>query len=192
MTTNEVIDDMKRKLSQMDKAFGLAVHSTHAQYMQRIFVEGRRASGGRIGQYNAVNPLYVNPKNAPRKFTPLGKGSTRATAKGLLTTGRKSKFKNGNPHKTRWFNSYRDYRQFEGRESGFVNLVLFGQLRSDLANGIRRVEPGRYVVGVKNPKNANKLAGAIDKYGEDVFYVSKEERQTLDTVFQEEAAKILR
>ncbi len=196
MTTDEVIADMKKKLDQMDKAFEIAVRSTHAQQMQRIFVDGERSSGAKIGKYNSTNQLYVNPKNAPRKFTPLGKNQKRSLKTTVFNiksqkARRVSIKKNFTERKTRWFSSYKDFRQFEGRESGFVNLTLFGKLQSDLANSVIRLAPGRYALGVKNRANADKLLGAIDKYGLDVFKPSQKEKDTLNSVFEAEMQKIL-
>lgn len=83
-----------------------------AEMKVRIFEQGKDDNESSIGQYS-TKPIYVNPNNSPKKFTPKGK------------TG-KTKFANGELHKTRYFaQGYKDFKSEIGRNTlGTVNLSL--------------------------------------------------------------------
>src|SRR5690606_31005031 len=89
---------------QNGEALELAVRDTHAKQVQRIFVDGKNSSDSQIGKYNTTDPLYVNPKNAPKNTSVRGKYGQNT-------------FSNGNKHKTTYFGSYSEFRQSQGRES---------------------------------------------------------------------------
>lgn len=173
---NAWAEAQKKKLTELDKAFGRTVATIHADQMVRIFQEGERQSGGKIGAYNTTKPLYVNPKLVPKKFAPKGKDG-------------EVKFKNGKPHKTGYFNNYKDFRQSQNRQVGFVDLKLSGQLQSDITNSLQK-QGDTWIAGTKNPANTAKLEGAIDKYGADVFKLSKEEREKLVDILTKERLEI--
>ena len=135
--------------------------------VDRIFGQGLNSNNAQIGAYNSTDPLYVNPKNAPKKFTPRGKPT------GKRKTG-KTRFKNGEPHITKYFKSYKDFRSNQGRKTGKVDLVLSGDLKSDYSTPPERVSNTNYVAGVSRTRNADKLEGMEEKYG-DIFGLTKEE-----------------
>jgi hypothetical protein len=119
MTTPDFIKRQHEKIEKLKS--GLAVHiaaqDTHVKMTARIFEEGETAQGNKL-RYNSSDPLYVNPDNSPKSFPPKGK------------TG-KTKFKNGESHKTGYFESYKDYRQKIGRESiylGIFRMILVKEL----------------------------------------------------------------
>lgn len=170
-------DAQRKKLTELEKAHGRVVGTVHAQQIVRIYEEGKRGSGGGIGQYNSTTPLYVNPK--------LAKNGAKLTKKGK--TGQ-TKFKNGKPHKSAYFPSYKAFRGSQGLETGFVNLDLTGQLKLDHSNSLQP-QGDTWIAGTKNPANTKKLNGAIDKYGVDVFKISQDERKLLiDTLRKEREA----
>lgn len=152
-----------RDLEQNNKPLAVAVAATHADQMKRIFVDGKDSGGGGIGSYNSTDPLYVNPKTAPRNFPKKGK------------TG-KTKFKNGSDHKTGYFTSYKAFRAGQGRQVSFVDLKLSGQLQSDVSNSLTRLSPNIWVTGTKNAANSDKAKGAEEKYGA-IFNLTKEEKE---------------
>ena len=87
---------------------------------QRIHTDGRASDGLDIGQYS-ITPMYMNPKNSPVAFQPVGK------------TGRDTFIKSGKPHLTRYFDQgYRAFREEVGLPSDKVVLTLSGALRDGL------------------------------------------------------------
>ncbi len=181
MTTQQYIAKIRNKLQtlkQNNKPLAIAVASVHADQMERIFVDGKGSDNGRIGSYNTTKPLYVSPEISPKTFPKKGK------------TG-ETKFKNGRDHKTGFFNSYKEYRQKQGRQTSFVDLKLSGQLQKDISNSLTKVTPNKWVTGTKNSKNSDKLNGAEDKYGK-IFSLSKPEKNDFKKVLQFEVIKFLR
>lgn len=125
----------------------------------RIYENGQASDGGEIGQYNATNPLYVNPKNAPRGFPTIGK------------TGR-SKFKSGLPHKTGYFPSYKAFRDEVGRPTDRVNLSLTGTMNNQCQ--VIATEGG-YGLGWSNPDYYKRATGFQEKYGKPIWDVTESE-----------------
>jgi len=164
MSGTEFINAMYKRFSPESAA--KAVLSTHSLMTQRIFGEGENSKNAEIGQYNDKKALYVNPKNAPKSFTPKGKTGS-------------AKFNNGKAHKTGYFSSYKAFRANQGRRTDRVNLNLEGDLFKDFAGSLIRVAPGQYISGLRNRANVGKYQGAIKKYGRTVFQPSAKEKQLL-------------
>jgi hypothetical protein len=114
--------------SKYDKAMSETANALLANVVQRIHMDGRAGDGGDIGQYSA-SPIYVNPRNSPVSFQPLGK------------TGKDTFAKTGQPHITKYFDQgYRGYRQQIGLPADKVVLTLRGDLRDGLK--VTRTERG--------------------------------------------------
>jgi hypothetical protein len=171
MNSAQWIAKQRAKFEKIGVCFGVAVADVHALQTQRIFVGGKNSQDANIGSYNTSNPLYVNPKYAPKKFPTRGKNGA-------------TKFKNGRAHKTGYFTSYSSFRQNQGRQTATVDLRLSGALFRDYASSLIRID-NKWYSGVKNLDNANKLKGAIEKYGATVFRLTASERKILN----ERAAK---
>lgn len=161
MNLNQWAAGQRAKFDRVGVCFGVVVSDVHAMQTQRIFVGGKNSQNSNIGSYNTSNPLYVNPKYAPKKFPTRGKNGA-------------TKFKNGKQHKAGYFTSYSAFRQNQGRQTAFVDLRLSGALFRDYASSIVRID-NKYIVGVKNKDNADKLQGAIKKYGATVFRLTPNE-----------------
>jgi len=184
MTTAQFISRQNRIVESIikdNKPLLFAVKSTMALQAKRIFLDGKNAEGTDIGTYSS-NPIYVNPKNSPKKFTPKGKEG-------------KSKFKNGNSHKTAYFNDYLSFKKYIGRNKNksTVDLILTGELSKDWANAeaiskanATRLNAHHYVVGIKQ-SNADKVA----RYG-NVFGLTSSERRGFIKTIQFELGKELR
>jgi len=175
MTTEEYIAKQHAKLAQLatGKPIAIAAQDTHVKMVERIFEDGKAANGSKH-KYNDSDPLYVNPKNSPKNFPKKGKDG-------------KTKFKNGKDHKTGYFDSYKDFRQSIGRETGFVNLNLFGILQSDFAKGVVKLDNLKYVSTVTNEANKVKIE-ANNTY----FQLNKSERENFIDIAHFEALEILR
>lgn len=168
-TTQEYIAELKRRAQQIAKGKSLAIaaQDTHVKVTQRIFDQGKNSEGKQIGEYDSNDPLYVNPKNSPKKFATKGKEGD-------------AKFKNGKPHKTGYFESYRDYRSAIGRPTQFVNLVLSGRLQSDFRKGLVKISALRHVTGVSSENN-DKIEGNEMRFG-GIFSLTDEEKENFKNI----------
>lgn len=175
MTTQEFISKQHAKLDLLKsgKAIAIASQDTHVKMVERIFENGETASGLKLG-YNSEDPLYVNPNSAPKKFPAKGK------------TG-KTKFKNGDDHKTGYFESYKDFRQKVGRQTKFMDLNLFGNLQNDFGKGVIKLGDQSYASTVTNEDNKGKL----EKFAA-YFKSNKKEKENFKSVLEIESLKILR
>lgn len=181
MTIGEYIEKQKRviELIKQNNFMGLAVADTHQKMLQRIFDDGKNSEGGTIGSYDTTHPLYVNPlTNSPVTFAPAGKHGD-------------VKFLSGKPHKTGFFDSYRDFRAKIGRVVNYVNLRLFGTLESDFANGLRRIDDNHWVAEVKMQESADKIEGNERRFGGKIFSLSEEEEQFFKDSLTAQLVKIL-
>lgn len=180
MTLQEYIVDQQRKLNELrtkNLPLARAAADTNAMQVKRIFTDGGKSSGGKIGSYNSTDPLYVSPKLAPKSFPTKGKGG-------------KSKFNNGKSHKTGYFASYKAFRANQGRETSFVNLNLFGNEQSDMANSLTQVTVNKWTSGFKRNENADKKRGQEAKYGI-IFDLTKAEQESFLNILELETIKIL-
>lgn len=128
---------------------------------QRIFSQGKKTSGGKIGSYS-LKPIYISPDAAPRAVRNVGKTGKRIKS-GYYAGG------------------YKQFRQQQGREAGFVNLRLSGEMRNDMANSTgapkpEKLTPLSYRVTISKPVNIAKRKGLEKKYGT-VFDLTRQEDQ---------------
>jgi hypothetical protein len=153
----------------------LATYTAVAAQAKRIFTDGRNTDGSQF-QYNSTTPLYLNPSttfNGSKLGTPIGK-----TGKSVFESGKKK----GQPHKTVYVKSYKDYREKIGRESEFVNWELSGDLKSDFENPQGgtptpiKVSENEYISGLKRDLNVKKREGLESRYGT-IFWLSDTEKQ---------------
>lgn len=188
MTSLEFINK-QRKLWQQAEIVGLQLASieVHRTMGERIFLKGEAANESLIGHYNTTTPIYVNPKNSPRKFPTGGKTGNRRAVKGQKTaSGRQKK----TAHKTAFFYSYRDFRQTIGRPVDKVNLDLSGRLRSEFVSGIRKVNDREYVSYLRTRQSIGKARGAERHFGKRIFALTAEERALFVKVLQEETRRV--
>lgn len=161
--------------------YDLAVRDTIAKQSERIFIDGKASDGAPIGQYDTKRPLYANPKKVPN-----GGGLLPLTGK----TG-KSEFKSGKKHKTRYIESYKQLRELMGLQTSKVDLVFFGNLKSDFENGGR----GAGIIPLKvnnrnfqttlDSENENKRSGLESRF-RTVFNLTKEEEENIGDIAQKE------
>jgi hypothetical protein len=164
----------------------VAAFAVIAEYKNRIFVEGRATDGAQIGQFStygggySTEPFYQNPT----KLT--GVSSAGVTPQGK--TGQ-SRFKNGNPHKTRYLpQGYKELRELTGRQSGYVDLNFSGALE----RSIKVVQDGaRAVIRYTSDFEAEKMTGNEDRFGQLIHELSVEENEIGTTAAAEELRAIL-
>lgn len=178
MTMDEYIKVLDKRIAAIDKigpGLFVAVKSVQALQVERIFESGLASDNTKIGQYNSTDPLYVSNQNSPIKGS--GKGKPNLEGKSKKT-------------KTTYYESYKDYRATIGRESGFVNLRLFGRLQSDLANAPIQVNENTYDVRVSS-ESYGKLKGNEKRFGKKITRLTDEENKTYLKVLNFELNKII-
>lgn len=166
---NTVLTNILVKISGANLDYMCAEIATNLQASnsRRIHNEGKNVSGNRIGKYS-IKPIYVNPKNSPKKFEPVGK------------TGRKN-FKSGKAHKTRYFNAgYYGFRKNIGRDSTNVNLQLKGGLKA--AWQTKKINNNSYAVGFWSEKYSSRAENLEDHFGDLIWGVTQQDKNLVDSI----------
>jgi len=188
MTSLEFQMRLEKNINEIlktDRPLNLGVRSVMALQSKRIFIDGKKADGGLIGEYGK-NPIYVSEKyrlktNLP-SFDLKGKNGD-------------TKFENGEPHKSGYFESYYDFKKAIGRNKNLssVDLFLTGELHRHWANNdnfskpeARKVNQHYYYVAISNTD-----AKKVEKYG-NVFGLTKEEKEAFNKVVVKELIRILK
>ena len=184
MTYQEKILQLRKQLEALksSEALHIAAQDTHVKMTERIFVNGRSAGGGDIGDYDTKNELYVNPNKSPKGFPTKGKPNEKGIAR--------SKFNDGTPHKTGYFTSYSDYRNTIGRDISKVNLVLSGDMQSDFGKALVKITDLKYASTMRD-NNIKKKDGNEKRFGE-IFKLTEEEKENFVEVLQFETTRILK
>jgi len=170
----------------LENSFLATVKDAVGNMVVRIFEEWKNSSGSVIGTYKNNKPLYVSDNKSPRAGNHKGKPD-KDTGKSKTIT-------------TTYYESYESFRNKQGRESGFVNLRLFGRLMSDIANAPVsdkiptdatpiKVNGFEYYTKVRD-ENVGKMKGAENKYGR-IFAHTKEERERFNRTLNFEINKRL-
>lgn len=167
-----------KRMEAYADAAGLAVGSIHALQVGRIFTDGVSSTGGKIGKYNSTKPLYIHPYSSRKNIKTQGKSG-------------QTKFKNGKPHKTGYFQSYAAYRRAMGLGSSFVNLNLTGLLEEDYTNSLTQ-QGMTWVTGTKNVANSKKLRNIFKKYGTSSFKLTESEKKLLPKIAISEAHRLIK
>ena len=179
MTPGEYADKLRSQLDDLkrnNRPFQLAVYGTVAESCNRIFYSGVTASGSQY-QYNDTTPLYVSEARQKAVLTHKGK------------TG-KSKFKDGKEHKTTYFKSYRELREKQGLEAGFVNWTYYGDLKSDYTNSPPqsntavpiKINLNWYESRLNRPANLEKYTHLSKRYGDFLNVSPQEETKFYDVL----------
>jgi len=170
---------------ERDKLLRKVAVSIGGEMRKRIHVDGLKSDGTLIGKYNSTKPIYVNPKNSPRKFATKGKPKNI----GKFKTGKKKgqdRFisKTG---ETRYFESYKDFRDYVGLDTSKVNLSLNN---SGMENDFKAVgqDPIKtntgYGLGFTNSINAEKAEGHEKKYGT-IYSLTEQEKTMVRTIAED-------
>lgn len=181
ITIQDFINKQQRRLEILknsDEAVFLAASTVHAAQVERIFTEGVASNNAKIGSYDTTDPLYVNPKDAPKKFTGQGKYGDK-------------KHKDGAAYKTRYFSSYAAFRQNQGRKTDTVNLDLFGRLKTEYENGLQRGESGAFVSRLTTKESQQKAIGNQYKFKKGIFSLTQDERDLYTDTLAKELNRLL-
>lgn len=180
--------NFEQQLESAQVAFLRSIKDVMGAQVVRIFEEGKNSSDGTIGKYNSENELYVADGKSPIKGNHKGKHG-----KAITTT---------------YYESYEDFRGRQGRQTGAVNLRLFGRLMSDLANArvdhssvntdklpnemepIKvQVDGGFEYITLIRSENADKKKGAEARYGK-IFDHTQDEKDRFFKTLNFELGKI--
>lgn len=184
--------DLKVYIAQLEKqarelkttkAILIAASTAHADMVERIFTDGIASNGSKIGSYDTRNEQYVNPENSPKKFQPKGKGEKKSkTTQVFDISTQKSRRvaikKDFSERKTRYFESYKAFRAMIGRETAYVNLDLFGRLKQEFENSLRRVSNEDFEARLRTEESIEKATGNQRRFGKAIFSATESERET--------------
>ncbi len=185
MSTDDFINKMNKNIAKIEKEnkpLELAVRSVMSLQSKRIFLEGKNSSEAIIGNYGDKE-IYVNPQK-PNKWNFATKGKSGSDT-----------FKNGNKHKTGYFDNYLTFKKKVGRNKRVksVDLFLTGGLHRNWANSDRvgdakavKVNQHNYITTLDD-ENQKK----VERYGK-VFNLSLRERGKFLAIIQFELGKALR
>ena len=87
--------------------------------------------------------------------------------------------------------AYAKLKKEKGREASFVIFNLTDMLQNDFATSLKK-RGQTYVSGVKNAFNAKKVDWLADRYGEQAFDLSKDERKDFVDCVRAVFLKIMR
>lgn len=179
------------KLKTDNVPLKLATYSVVGIQAKRIFTHGYNTDGRQF-QYNSTTPLYLDPLvtfDGAKLGSPIGK-----TGRSVFESGKKK----GQPHKTVYVESYKDYREKIQRETAFVNWELSGELKLDFENPQVKggdatpikVSENEYISGLSDLVNIKKRQGLEKKYGR-IFFLSESEKKTFYETASFEFRKLL-
>lgn len=169
---NEVLTNILGKLSgeKLDLLNSEIATTLQGSNLRRIHTDGLNTKLTRIGRYSLSPSLYINPKNSPVKFIPIGK------------EGKAQNFKNGKPHKTKFFRNYREFRKTIGRNASFVNLQLTGGLKASFK--IKKLTNG-YAIGFWSEKYSKIAEGMEEHFGKTAIWgVTEQDKKTADLIVE--------
>ena len=146
MSFDNIFDAYKIKL---EKNFAEAVFDLHVDMSTRIFKDNKDINGNKPKAYD-TKPMYASVE----------------AYRGVRLGGKKTK-----TGKSKYFEG--GYSQLK-QESGRPPIELFGNLKSDFANGVREVNPFEYEI-VVSKENNDKIKGNFANF----FKVSKTEKENL-------------
>jgi hypothetical protein len=162
-----ILKPIVEKLNSLDGEFGnnllREVATTQLAEMKvRIFEDGEDENNSAIGNYS-TNPIYLNPNNSPKKFTTAGKSG-------------KTKFKDGRPHKTKYFErGYFAFKSEIGRNKiGTVNLSLSRDFQNKMT--IIGTSNG-WGIGWLEDEKYNRALHFQEKYRKQIFSQTKNEAE---------------
>ncbi len=193
MTPQEYADELRLKLVALgdgNPPLKIAATTTTVEMASRIFVQGKSTAGDKIGDYSTKG-LYLSDSF----IATLPK--IQATHKGK--TGR-SKFKNGDEHKSTYFDGWKGVRDEAGRQTEKVDLSFIGDLQSEFTNSPvgspaskatpRQINVNNYEIAVTSEANVNKARGNEKHFNKEIFEISEGEKKLFYDVAEFELKKL--
>jgi hypothetical protein len=131
-TFNEYFSELEEKIKEaVIEAELVAIIQIEADFLRRIFNRGEATDGTKIGNYS-TKPMLTGAKN----FKDSGKANNFFSSKPEFRTVKTNK---GNKALGLVPGGYREFRQLNGLEAGYVNLQftdkLFNSIQRQFVNG---------------------------------------------------------
>lgn len=166
-TPEEYLNKMRARLLNLKQLNLIAPVVTKLQstMAKRIFDDGQSGNAQKIGAYS-TRPMYATVKRFAKRgaFKPAGKSAKGAS------------FKNGEPRRSMYLpQGYKQLKEVQGMEAGFVNLTYSGDLRNAF-NGEPVVNAGTVTISLGGKGNTQKIKALTAKYGEGIFKPTPAER----------------
>lgn len=178
MTPKEFEESVKKKLAALKttKLIFPAASKAHNALIERLFDKGVGGDNKDLGEYDST-PAYFSRKQFVKQgaFKPQGKKTAKAKQQGQ--TRRRNQLEAGNSYERKSMYlpfGYKQFRAIQGRQVGFVDLQLSGDLRRDFSTKLK-VDGEWLEARVSRKINQDKVSGLSDKYGRDTFHHTKEE-----------------
>ena len=217
MTIKEYQKKLDKRLSEISLSnteIKECLNDAHADYVRRIFVNGRNGNLQKIGQYSTKTMLagksafeglrvgafkqtkikstsVIYSSNIKTRKVSAKKGETIERDLWLALPNKKTGKKNKALPIMVIEGGYKKYRQLVGRKSDFVNLNLRGRLFTELANKGRLHFTKSKATSMVTGENAKKVEGAIDKYGKTVFELDAIIKRNLTSCLAKLSVKII-
>lgn len=165
MEITDLIQNIDAVILASDTANAAAANTARRCMFQRVFEEGRKADGSKIGNYSTKPTLVGDSsfltKTGAQKV--LGSKAKRAKLDWVtLSGGRKLAVLEG---------GYKEIRDTEGRQTAFIDLLYSGNLSNDLS--AVPIEDG-FEMGFFTVESAKKVVGNESRFG-DIFSLSEDE-----------------
>lgn len=170
---NRRFQEKIRSLKTAEIVYPVAT-KVHDDMTRRVFNDGKKGDGSKIGTYS-TEPMYASKKAFKKQGAFKGQGKN----------SKKQSFKNKKPRKSMYLQQgYKQLKQVQGYESGFVNLTYSADLRNDFASKLA-IEGESVVLRLSREINKKKSEGLTEKYGSTLLKHTKSERD----FFEKEVTK---
>ncbi len=177
----DVILNIKQKLLSNESQQALLqtiAQTIYVSNLRRIHNEGINVNGTRIGSYS-IKPFYINPKYAPKKIIPQGKGKNGKPGRKTFKTWHGHKVED-KPHKTKYYDTgYYGFRRAMGRDATHVNLQLSGFLKTNFQ--MVKV-PNGYSIGFLSYRMGQRSEGLEKHFNCNIWGVSNNDRTVINQI----------
>lgn len=134
---------------------------------RRIHSDGMDIYNRGIGTYS-TDPMYANPSNGAVRVALANKGKYGDTH-----------FKNGKPHKTRYYSDgYKGWRTANRRKTNKVDLVFKGDLERSFT--FQQLRPNVWGIGFTDNENWQKAKGLEQHFTADIWGIGTREQEIID------------
>ncbi len=174
------IQNKLKKASDVNKLQRTIGSFLFASNIRRIHLNGLDVGMKQIGHYS-LKPIYINPKNSPKSFEPIGKNGRMYF---ITNKADREKFESafgirmqGKKHQTRYFKAgYFGFRALIGRDISKVNLDLTHRLKLDFA----MVQQGKNcVLGFRSSYGTNVSSGNEIRFGRQIWGISDQDKKDI-------------
>jgi hypothetical protein len=186
MTYDDYIKKVNKQITNLQRLqiTQSAVMDVKTMIDKRVFKDGLRSDNVPIGRYGG-KPFYLSPDSSP---VALGKKEKKTQTFLLKGKNGNTKFKNGKPHKTAYFQDYGAYRRATGRQTNTIDLRYTADLQKDFGASMQ-VLNGNWVLGTNRRINTVKMLGNEKRFGV-IFDLSNKEKTYYITIVKKNILKI--